>query len=779
MGFWYLVRVLKARKWVVLGVVAVTLIVIAIAAPQPKIAYEASAYMAPTPQVMRGGVISDDATSARLPNREVVLSNLIILVKGGDVFQAALDFLALPVEEQQRLAPDLPGYKYLPRIQLGPGKLLTYADWSEVLEAAPVRDPSIGEHGTTTDIIRITIRVPDDANAPYLANAVGYAFAQAFQEKSREDFRAYAKFLGSSKVQAKAELSVLRNKIATRKQSHGVAAVDAETQSAISSLAALRAQENQARTAVREAEAALGNVITQLASQPVVNRDTLPSELNPELAKLRAELSEAEAELRDLSRRYKPAHENYKAAQARVEAMRSRVAAAGRTFEMPTVNPIRADLLKKRSEAEYQLATTRAHLATVTTAVSRAQARVENLARLEPALADLMVDQALAEKRYNDLSEKHAAVITAEMESTRTGSIVPFGWARASLGPIVQGQTRLALLLYGLVLSLAVGVMAVVWLDSIDNRMRNAADVEKLLNLPVVGLTPQLTGRNGVLPKLTHLYPLSPMAESYKILRTNILFALRDTPFKTLMAAAGRPGQGATTTICNLAIALAQIGKRVVLIDADMRRPALHAFFNVPNDTGLSTLLQGTGNLADALKKTEVENLVVVPAGPRPLNPSELLGSDRMREMVERLEAHCDLVLFDAPSTVVFSDAPMLASWVDAVLMVVSANQVPRGTETRTIDLLKRANANVIGVAVNRAAPDSVDSCYFYTHYYPESAQWVPDDKLLGSGNDAEPPPAAPAAHRPQADAPRAPALKAEGKQQSEGRDEGSSPFPD
>jgi protein-tyrosine kinase len=263
--------------------------------------------------------------------------------------------------------------------------------------------------------------------------------------------------------------------------------------------------------------------------------------------------------------------------------------------------------------------------------------------------------------------------------------------------------------------------------------MRNAADVEKLMELPVIGLTPQLTGKDGNLPKLTHIYPLSAVAESYRILRTNVLFALRDTPFKTLMVATGRPGQGATTTICNLAIALAQAGKRIILIDADMRRPSLHKFFGFANDTGLSTLLEDKCKLTDAFRKTDIDNLIVIPGGPQPLNPSELLGSGRMQEIVGLLEEHCDLVLFDTPSTVVFSDGPMLASWIDAVIMVVSANQAPRGTEVQTRDLLRRAKANILGVVVNRMQQDMVDSCFYYSHYYADA---VPKSHLELTGNN-------------------------------------------
>lgn len=725
----------------ILGLVAVTLLVILVAVPTPKVVYPASAFLSPTSQVMQGGVATASASAnepAARPDRSVILSNLIILAEGGEVFLRALDFLAQPVEVQRRIRPDLPSYKQITRIEVSPGRVLSLRDWPDVLEVTPVQMPMIGEKGTTTDIIRITVKLPDPNVSPYLANAVGHAFAEVFQEKSREDTRKYAKFLESSLAEARAKLEDLQARIARYKGRHRVTQVDAETQNAIQSISGLEQAKSAAEATVREAEAAVRNVDAQLREQPVVVREPLPPDLNPTVQKLKEELAEAEAQLRMLSLRYTPEHEAYKALSSHIEALKLRIQIASRDYAPARVNEIRQELLKKRSEAMYMLATARARLSAINTALARAQAKVTTLTGAEPELASLIREQQQAESTYKLIAEKLAQVRIAEKEFTRTGSIVPYDWARAAGQKMVLGPTKASVLGYGFVLALIVGIAVAIWLDSIDTRMRNAADVEKLLELPVIGLTPQLTGRDGVLPKLTHLYPLSAMAESYRILRTNVMFALRDQPFKTLMVATGRPGQGATTTICNLAIALAQIGKRIILIDADMRRPSLHRFFGLPNDLGLSTILQGKCKLTDALRKTDIENLVVIPAGPQPMNPSELLGSERMQELVGMLEEHCDLVLFDTPSTIVFSDGPMLASWIDAVIMVVSANQAPRGTETHTRDLLRKAKANIIGVVVNRMPPESVDSCYYYTHYYGEALPPETPAGALGPGEESE-----------------------------------------
>jgi len=757
MNFWHLLRVVKLRKFMIIAIVAVTLLVVAIAAPKPKVVYQAKVFMLPTAQVMAGGVstVSNEKSAGPAPDRGVILSNLIVLARSATVMERALDYLSLPEYEQKAREPDLRSYKRIPRIDID-GKALDYSNWDDVLEAEPVYMEGVGKEGTTTDVIKMTVTLPDGEDVPYLANAVGYAFAEAYRDKSKEGTRKSEEFLESSRNETMAKLQALQAKMAAYRTQHKVVSVEAETSSALTSLASLEALRDGAAAEAREAQAAVSDVDLQLKSQPVVRTDRLPGDLNPVVIKLKEELAKAESDMQDLSGRYKPAHPAYQAAQARIDYLKQRIARESANYAPPSINQIHQSLLQQRSDALYRLATARAKLASLNASVMRAQGKIDNLARAEPTLVNMMTEYNQLDASYKMISERLEITRISEKETTTTGSITPMAWApNTPAHAIVLGPTRKVLLVYGFLLSAILGIALAVWLDSIDNRMRNAGDVEKLLELPVLGLTPKLTGRDGNLPKLTHMYPLSAVAESYRILRTNILFAMRDNPFKTLMVATGKPGQGATTTVCNLAIALAQIGKRIILIDADMRRPSLHKFFDVPNEAGLSTLLQGHGNVTDAFQVTDIPNLILVPGGPRPTNPSELIGSERMREVVEKLEEHCDLVMFDTPSTIVFSDGPMLASWIDAVIMVVAANQAPRGTETVTRDLLRRAKANILGVVVNRMSPENVDSCYYYSHYYSDAAIEPP---RLGTGE------ALGSEHQPSLDTTATPARKVKPK---------------
>ena len=721
MTFWQVVAVIRARIRVVIGLVAVTLLCITLAAPKPKVTYEAVCYVVPTLQAMQGGIsmANDSAQNVQSrPDRNIILSNLLLLAGSGEVYQRALDFLALPVEKQREAMPGLPGYKQISRPMYSPDKAVDPKDWKDVLRCTPAMNSTIGNDVVTSDVIRLRVKMPNGADVTYLANAVGYAFSEVYRTKSHEEMRNYIDFLQSGTEDAHKTLLDVETRMAEYQKMHGVTGADAETQNAVMALAALEVQRNSDQAEASAARSALDDSYRQLAEQPLVRTDSLPADLNPRVVKLKEELDSAEAELRQLATKYKPGHAMYQAQEAHIEFLREQIAREGSTYAKPAINDLHDQLLRQLSQLANTYASTSARLSALDAQVANAQAKLANLAGTQKEIVDLTRDHQKAKDEYNLFVGRLAQARIADMEFQKYGSILPFDWARAPAGPIVDGPRKRVLLLYGFILSLAFALGLCIWLESIDNRVRNVKDVEQLLGLPSVGVIPEIEGRNE-LPKLTHLFPLSPAAESYRMLRTNILFAQQDNPFKTLMAATGRPGQGATTTICNLAIALAQAGQKIILIDADLRRPALHEFFGLSNEKGLSTLLRTNVNPLSCMQKTEIPNLIIIPAGPPPLNPSELLASSRMQEIVERLKEHSDMVLFDTPSIVVFSDGAVLANWLDAVVFVMSADQIPRGSEHEALELLRRAKANILGVVVNRMSPDDVDNCHFYAEYYP------------------------------------------------------------
>ena len=198
----------------------------------------------------------------------------------------------------------------------------------------------------------------------------------------------------------------------------------------------------------------------------------------------------------------------------------------------------------------------------------------------------------------------------------------------------------------------------------------------------------------------------SPRAEAYRSLRTNLEFFNLDEPLKSMLVSSTAPGEGKSTTLANLGVINAQAGKRVILLDCDLRRPKLHELLGVSNNAGVSTaLLEPDGDLP--LQNTEVDNLQVMTAGPLPPNPADLLASKRMDTLLAQLAEQADLILLDAPPVTAATDAALLATKVEGVLMVVSAGHTKREDAERAKDLLEKVNANVVGAVLTNASVDA------------------------------------------------------------------------
>ncbi|CAH1203827.1 Tyrosine-protein kinase YwqD [Paenibacillus sp. JJ-223] len=195
--------------------------------------------------------------------------------------------------------------------------------------------------------------------------------------------------------------------------------------------------------------------------------------------------------------------------------------------------------------------------------------------------------------------------------------------------------------------------------------------------------------------------PQSNSSEAYRKLRTNIQFSSIDSQIRTIMIASAISGEGKTTTIGNLAVAYAQVGKKVLLMDTDLRKPAVHRMFNVPNHIGLTSVLSSQYQITEVLRETGVEGLHVLTSGPIPPNPSEMIGSRKMLALLEDLKEEYDVILFDTPPVLAVSDALIISSLVDGVILVVSAGKVKKDLVKKAKAHLEHVNARILGAALN------------------------------------------------------------------------------
>ncbi|MFQ6015638.1 MAG: CpsD/CapB family tyrosine-protein kinase [Anaerolineae bacterium] len=223
--------------------------------------------------------------------------------------------------------------------------------------------------------------------------------------------------------------------------------------------------------------------------------------------------------------------------------------------------------------------------------------------------------------------------------------------------------------------------------------------------------------RHNALITLTN--PRSPISEAYRTLRTNLEFSSLDRSLRTMVVTSAGPEEGKSTTLANLAVTLAQAGKQVILVDCDLRRPSQHQIFGVRNDRGFTTMLVVDEAMKNPpLQDTRAPGLRLLPSGPLPPNPSELLGSQRMEEIIASLTKNADIVLFDAPPVIAVTDAAVLASKVDGVLLVINAGKTKRDHAQKAKALLEKVNARLVGAVLNNVKFDTS-----LHRYYAEQEQ--------------------------------------------------------
>jgi capsular exopolysaccharide synthesis family protein len=362
-----------------------------------------------------------------------------------------------------------------------------------------------------------------------------------------------------------------------------------------------------------------------------------------------------------------------------------------------------------------------------------------------PELADRNKEFVTLKHEAENLRNQYSRLIDKEFEvsgAIRRGAgyverLTPV--AAASLAPSQEVQGWMNFLIGGLV-GLAAGLgLAMMW-EKADSSIQTAEDVSQYLNLEVVGMIPMMhfgaksKGKNRQRGNyvavsddhtmdaciVTQNDPKSPVSEAYRSLRTAFQLNTFTSQPKTLMVTSTVPGEGKTTTAVNMAVTFADSGMKVLVIDTDLRRPHAHHVLNLERGPGLADVLRDGLDPKSVIRKTAVENLYAISSGRVPSNPSELIGSDAMKDLMDKLGRQFDIVICDAPSLLVVTDPVVLSTGVDAVIMVVSVNNARRETILRGKKLLDTAKANVVGAVLNGL--EATRRNYYYYYYYYDDA---------------------------------------------------------
>lgn len=344
---------------------------------------------------------------------------------------------------------------------------------------------------------------------------------------------------------------------------------------------------------------------------------------------------------------------------------------------------------------------------------------------LEGQLQSLEAQRTLDRDSYQFLlSQLYQAQITQAAASPYVEILDPAIGASQ-----IQSRGRVNVFL-GALLGLILGVGAAFFLEYLDRTVRTSSDVESLLGIPVLGIIPrlrrldesgeeagQLQGRG--LPLVVAMDPLDPAAEAYRNLRMNLMFmSTKDEPIRTVLFSSPGPSEGKSTTAVNFAVMLARQGQRVLMIDADLRRPSLHRALDVLREPGLTNLLIGDAQPREAVRPNVLPNLDFLPSGPFPPNPSELLNSRSMAQILEDFEGRYDQVIIDSPPVLAVTDAAILAVHTDGAVLVLRSGETEQRTAERSVDQLRRLGVRVFGAVLNEVSATSPDESYYLQYYY-------------------------------------------------------------
>ena len=422
----------------------------------------------------------------------------------------------------------------------------------------------------------------------------------------------------------------------------------------------------------------------------------------------------------DLKNQYAELSASYGTSYPRVEQVRAQLAQVESALQKELVNT------RQGLQAQYEAASKGEKLAT-----GEVEGIKQEAYKLNDAGVQFMIlnrEATASRDLYEDLMKKlNEAGIIAGLKSTNVNVVDP------AEVPVIPAEPLVGLtMLIAALLGTTAGVGSAFLIERLDTTISSPEQAELLTGMPMLSAIPHifLHGRNGTRPlaqsemhkPLSLVRPQSAFAESFRALRTTLLLSAPGSAPKVLVITSAVPGEGKTTTAINLAVALAQSTKRVLLVEADMRKPGLLELLSLGKKDGLSECLTGAAEFTNAVASIpELPDLDVLSAGQRPPAPAELLGSDQMRGLIAQWRAEYDHVILDTPPIMGLTDAVVLASMSDAVVLVVRYGRTSRQTLCRARDLLTRVNAHTIGVVVNDLKLNSSEH-YNYYGYYADKA---------------------------------------------------------
>ena len=578
-----------------------------------------------------------------------------------------------------------------------------------------------------TNIIRIVARAGSPHAAGVIANTIADAYLELNRSRARGEVTEIKGFLEQQLALVRGRLSKAEDALRAFQEREKVASLSDETQAAVKKLAEFEALRGQAQVDLEAAQRRLTFLEAQLSAQKTSLVEDIGKVSAPIVTELRNTLANLEGiRTRYLAQGYTENHEKMQEINRRIDETKSQLVertkdALSKEINLQDPFSYSQQLVEKILGLEVEVRTLRARVDGFDGIISDYAGDLERLPGKALMLARLERDKQANEQTLVMIMSKYEEARIKEAGQLGSASVIDV--AEEPENPVFPRKKRNLVL--GFVAGLLLGVIGAFSVERFRDRIEDASDVELLADgIPLLASIPgMIDGRKGLKVFRTRIGrvgvtkvsrgeedtrvlaaetdPRSPASESYRILRTNILFSQVDESLRTIVVTSPGPSEGKSTIVANLAVVMAQAGNKTLVVDSDLRRPTVSALLGASGAVGLTDVLSGKMGLEEVITPTRVDGLYVIGSGYLPPNPSEMLGSRKMKQVIAELSRGFEFVLFDSPPVLSVSDATELGARVDGVLLVVRCDVTAGGGLSRALSTMKAVHAKVVGIVLN------------------------------------------------------------------------------
>lgn len=559
------------------------------------------------------------------------------------------------------------------------------------------------EQVESSDLISFKATSPDPAQAAQIANAAAQAFIESEVQLIRSDFASSREFLAANISRARATYDAATQGVKNYKETAGTYDVDTETTTLIEKVFELRKAIDDGATTTEKTKSLMREIETRLVTMPKYQKESEQIKANEMINSLKISLRDLYLSLAETRSKYTSEHpvvtdyENM-IAEAK-ELLRGEME---RVFssESIAIDTTYKDYTSRLTSAYIDLVTNECQNAAYKLQLEKYQGELARIPEKSARLSQLDVAVSTSEDVYTDVRKLLTQIEIAEAIAVSNiaqvqSAVAPDRSDSKHKTPSLLLNTVIALFL-GTVFGVGAGLLA----EYVDDSVSDPRDVE---SEPGCALLGSIRTRKKIAPVVTQLDRADPLREPFTALRTALYLSMRERPFRSFAVVSPEAGEGKSLVATHLAIALAREGRRVLLVDANLRRPAIAKFFEVPATVGVASLLSAPEQTDTLAQPSGVESLLVVTAGPEPADPLGLVDSPRLREFIENARASYEFVIVDTPPLLQASEALPIAAWADNVVLVVSAGKTPKPAFRNSVALLTRAGVHLAGVVLNRA----------------------------------------------------------------------------